>query len=599
MSLIVLAITIVAVGLLGAGIVGFMGAKQKSYPFPVNSFKALQIANAGVETAIMCSSDGTCNLSSGTLGPISFGGGSFSASLASDILTSTGTFNNVSRVVTLSNFAEYVAHITDWTDEWVISQSQGDAIILSEGGTVADLGQIGDPYRYRFGVLVYGGNNPAGNCVDGECDFRGGFRAYFVFKFADASAADGFTFLFMNAVDNDKNSVGGDSAMGEMMAYAGDARAYITTDGSYGQGTAQSGRVDRFLDGKGVGLRPPKVGIEFDTYYNGCNDLCTSQALRNDTSRCDPSNTDHMAYVFWGNTSGTLMYCKERQYLKWQPSISYPLLSIVFPTTDNGYLYRVTIADTAGTTQPTWPTTKGGTVTRDGVQYKECTWRASTRYSLNEIVVPTIPNGYYYQCSRLWGSGVNRGRTGSSEPTWPTAVGDTVRDNNAQWTNAGNITFPGYSPSYDDNRHGAGSGSTINKTTNNPTANPPDINFFDNSAGTMPNGTTWLINTTYAYRMEVTRTTNGDSTGTYRIKSWLKQCTDGTTNCDVYTNSNFGNTSLDYTTDTNDPYLDRTITLNSTDHLTKFNKFLFGFSEATGAATQNAKIRKFRLNFKQ
>lgn len=47
-------------------------------------------------------------------------------------------------------------------------------------------------------------------------------------------------------------------------------------------------------------------------------------------------------------------------------SASYSLGDIVQPTTPNGYIYEVTQAGTAST-EPTWPTTLGSTVTTGGV----------------------------------------------------------------------------------------------------------------------------------------------------------------------------------------------------------------------------------------
>jgi hypothetical protein len=45
------------------------------------------------------------------------------------------------------------------------------------------------------------------------------------------------------------------------------------------------------------------------------------------------------------------------------------------------------------------------------------------------------------------------------------------------------------------------------------------------------------------------------------------------------------------------PTLDRTITLDST-YNTLFDKFLFGWTTASGGATQKADVWKFRLTFK-
>ena len=54
-------------------------------------------------------------------------------------------------------------------------------------------------------------------------------------------------------------------------------------------------------------------------------------------------------------------------------------------------------------------------------------WQASTSYSLHDTIVPTTLNDYEYICTTA-------GTSDSSEPTWPTGIGDTVSDNNVVWT---------------------------------------------------------------------------------------------------------------------------------------------------------------------
>ena len=117
-SLVVLIVVMLGVAIIGGGVATVMSSKQKSYPFALNSFKAYQIANAGIECAIAWVKDPN-NLNKGSftsannLSNISFGegGGTFSTVISGTspyILTSTGTFNGVSRVVTLKKFKDYV-----------------------------------------------------------------------------------------------------------------------------------------------------------------------------------------------------------------------------------------------------------------------------------------------------------------------------------------------------------------------------------------------------------------------------------------------------------------------------------------------------------
>ena len=53
-------------------------------------------------------------------------------------------------------------------------------------------------------------------------------------------------------------------------------------------------------------------------------------------------------------------------------------------------------------------------------------WAASTSYNVGDYVNPTSWNGYSYKCTVA-------GTTGSTEPTWPTTIGDTVTDGTVTW----------------------------------------------------------------------------------------------------------------------------------------------------------------------
>ncbi len=55
------------------------------------------------------------------------------------------------------------------------------------------------------------------------------------------------------------------------------------------------------------------------------------------------------------------------------------------------------------------------------------TWAGSTAYALNDMVLPTTPNNYYYVCTTA-------GTSAGGEPTWPTTIDATVADNDVVWT---------------------------------------------------------------------------------------------------------------------------------------------------------------------
>lgn len=55
-------------------------------------------------------------------------------------------------------------------------------------------------------------------------------------------------------------------------------------------------------------------------------------------------------------------------------------------------------------------------------------WATSVTQVVGDRVEPTTPNGYVYQCSTAGDT------DGTTEPTWPTVVGSTVSDNTCVWT---------------------------------------------------------------------------------------------------------------------------------------------------------------------
>jgi len=54
-------------------------------------------------------------------------------------------------------------------------------------------------------------------------------------------------------------------------------------------------------------------------------------------------------------------------------------------------------------------------------------WTASHTYALGDIAIPTTNNGFWYECTTA-------GTSGTTEPTWPTTEGLTVTDNTVVWT---------------------------------------------------------------------------------------------------------------------------------------------------------------------
>ena len=115
MSLVILIVIITVIGFLGAGIVSFMGAKQKSYPIHVKSHQALGLANAGIEFAIRYAYDKYQAGQSiqdclGLPVTVNFGNGSFTIQYIGGsgyTLKSVGISGNATREVRLNKFPSY------------------------------------------------------------------------------------------------------------------------------------------------------------------------------------------------------------------------------------------------------------------------------------------------------------------------------------------------------------------------------------------------------------------------------------------------------------------------------------------------------------
>ncbi len=58
-------------------------------------------------------------------------------------------------------------------------------------------------------------------------------------------------------------------------------------------------------------------------------------------------------------------------------------------------------------------------------------WAASSGFAVGSVVIPTTGNGYLY--SVIAGSG----NSGSTQPTWPTTIGESVVDGSLTWVCAG------------------------------------------------------------------------------------------------------------------------------------------------------------------
>lgn len=106
----------------------------------------------------------------------------------------------------------------------------------------------------------------------------------------------------------------------------------------------------------------------------------------------------------------------------------------------NVHIRNTTITDTSGTREIV---SMMGTIYGDyraisGASWWSA-WQAGTAYSAtvlkgsSSFVRPTTENGYFYQCT------VSGTSDGSTEPTWPTTVGNTVTDGTVTWKCVGTV----------------------------------------------------------------------------------------------------------------------------------------------------------------
>lgn len=133
-SLVILIVAMTLIAILGASFVSLMSSKQKGFLYQIDSYRALNLANAGVEYAIRYISDNVSDTSSAyfqslsvndDIGAISFADGlfsirrTFSSTIGNDNIEVTGQYKNSTRVIRLSNFRRYIRALTLVSDPTV------------------------------------------------------------------------------------------------------------------------------------------------------------------------------------------------------------------------------------------------------------------------------------------------------------------------------------------------------------------------------------------------------------------------------------------------------------------------------------------------
>ena len=102
------------------------------------------------------------------------------------------------------------------------------------------------------------------------------------------------------------------------------------------------------------------------------------------------------------------------------------------PTTGFHRRGDLVLNNAATSTTPGWICTTSG-------QSDAADWDISTYYVAGNMVKPTTPNGYVYQCVRALGT---NSVSGAIEPTWPTTLDVEVNDEDLTWICAGVDTGP-------------------------------------------------------------------------------------------------------------------------------------------------------------
>lgn len=146
-----------------------------------------------------------------------------------------------------------------------------------------------------------------------------------------------------------------------------------------------------------------------------------------------PGLTRGTQIVVGGGTARGLIYWNSKHYsviddVLYENSTSKQTLNtstgeVGFVEFDNaGVSYLFLCDGTDG-----WVINSSGTVTQ--VNTTLSAWVAATNYSLGDKVIPTTENGYYYEVTTDSGSS-----HATTEPTWPTTIGNTVVDQGITWT---------------------------------------------------------------------------------------------------------------------------------------------------------------------
>ena len=328
--LIGLIIAIIIAGVLGAGIYSLTTTSSFSEILDSNTDSAYELAKSGIRMGRSTGVPGTFNLPDANH--------TFTIAIVNNgtnwVITSTGTVNTglwqTQRLITYAvptsewllgnsspsgSTAPNPSNIiingpssggAPWGPNTGTSEATGGSSNAVTVNTTSNTINLGGAVNDSYGSIWYNGTSLLNNCDNGACSFGSGSGLYVYFEYINSkedytttstNSADGFTFAVISSLNN-RNITGGAPngiSMGELMGYAGPGNSttvYPSTDPRYG-----------------LGIVPPKMAIEFDTFPNTAGNLCSSAngGSRNDhnANTTDTSTTfrDHAALIFWGASS--------------------------------------------------------------------------------------------------------------------------------------------------------------------------------------------------------------------------------------------------------------------------------------------------------
>ena len=124
---------------------------------------------------------------------------------------------------------------------------------------------------------------------------------------------------------------------------------------------------------------------------------------------------DIKVYDTMTGTSRTVNYPGR---VTWAASTSYPVGSVVQPTTPNGFLYFITTAGESGATEPTWPTTDKATVNDNGAVWEAIPDYLSSSDPENDFALVSVADYTFIVNKTVAVRMAPQGVDVHAEPTW-------------------------------------------------------------------------------------------------------------------------------------------------------------------------------------